>query len=98
MALHARIQADILPARWNVKPFGLNLCVAKPRHTRGIPPVRRLDLTKNLSTSLAEHFLHGLLSAIFETDGRVSLGLAYNRAQVEDDPEVRAAGIRWDLP
>jgi len=85
MALHARIQADILPARWNVKPFGLNvqlqhgesiphvggkeygtalgltargesqtasrpdlfrhLCVAKPRHTRGIPPVRRLDLT-----------------------------------------------------
>jgi len=38
-----------------------HLCVAQPRHTRGIPPVRRLDLTKNLSTSLAEHFLHGLL-------------------------------------
>jgi len=40
-----------------------DLCVAKPRHTRGIPPVRRLDLTKNLSTSLAEHFLHGLLDS-----------------------------------
>jgi hypothetical protein len=35
--------------------------VAEPRNTPGMPAVRRLDLTKNLSVSLAEHFHHGLL-------------------------------------
>jgi len=45
------------------------LGVAEPRNTPGIPAVRRLDLTKNPSPSLAEHFHHGLL-------GLALLGLA----------------------
>jgi len=43
------------------------LCVAEPRNTPGIPAVRRLDLTKNLSLSLAEHFHHGLLAGCGKT-------------------------------
>jgi len=37
------------------------LRIAEPWNTHGIAAVRRLDLTKNLSASLAEHFHHGLL-------------------------------------
>ena len=40
------------------------LCVAEPRNIPDIPAVRRLDLAKNLSLSIAVHFHHGLLAAL----------------------------------
>ena len=56
------------------------LCVAKPRNTPGIPAVWRLDLTKNLSPSLAEHFHHGLLGTI--TARRIGVAIAVLAALV----------------
>ena len=39
-----------------------HLCVAKPRYIPDMPAVWRLDLAKNASLSIAEHFYHGLLA------------------------------------
>jgi predicted porin len=81
-ALHARIQAHVLPRRWGLKPLGMNVQL---QHGESIPHVGG----KKYGTAFA-------LSTVLETKGRLSIGLGYNRSQVDLDPEVRAAGIDGD--
>jgi predicted porin len=75
---------DFMPEKWRVKPFNLNIQV---QSSQPIPGVESVDY----------RYAFGL-SAVLDSRDDYSLGVAYNRARVDDldNPAVQAAGIEGD--
>ena len=75
---------DFLPERWNVNPFNLNIQL---QSGQPIPGVEGVDY----------QYAFGL-SAVLDSRNDFTLGLAYNRARIDEleNPAVQAAGIQGD--
>ena len=75
---------DFMPERWRVKPFNLNIQL---QTGQPIPGVEGMDYQYAIG-----------LSAVLDSTDNYTLGVAYNRAIIEDldDPAVLAAGIEGD--
>ena len=75
---------DFLPAKWKVNPFNLNI---QFQSSQPIPGVEGVDY----------QYAFGL-SAVLDSTEDYTLGIAYNRARIDDleNPVVQAAGIKGD--
>ena len=80
--LQARLNIDVLPDNWWFKPFKLNIQL---QHGEPIPEV-----------SGAHYGTAFGASAILHLRNEYTLGIAYNRAYVDDSPTLKKAGIDGD--
>lgn len=75
---------DFMPEKWRVKPFNMNI---QFQSSQPIPGVEGVEY----------QYAFGL-SAVLDSRDNYSLGVAYNRASIDelDNPVVQAAGIEGD--
>jgi predicted porin len=82
--LQTRVFVDFMPAKWELKPFNMNIQLQSDQPVPGVGGV-------NYQNSIG-------LSAVFEARSDYTFGLAYNQARIDDlnNPVVQAAGIQGD--
>lgn len=82
--LQSLVYIDFMPQKWKVNPFNLNIQIQSGQPIPGIEGV-------NYQYSFG-------LSAVLDSTENYTLGVAYNRARVDDldDAAVQAAGIAGD--
>lgn len=82
--LQTRLYVDFFPEHWHIKPFNINLQV---QHGEPVPAVDNANYGTALGASL-----------ILEMESNISLGIAYNYADIRDPtaPEFKNTGIDGD--